>query len=357
MKSIASRTAPLLLLSLVAACGGLGGGGSAGSTVRPAAIADLPQSGPAADYPMVLGDAYQVGGVTYTPVDKLNYDIAGYAAVGSEGGAGVSVAERVLPMPSYVEVTDLASRRTILARVERRGPMTGSNVIELSPGAAAQLGLGADARVPVRVRRVNPPENERAQLRVGGRAPERIETPAALAAVLLRRIPGAAPAAVIPPAAAAAASVAPAPKAAASPPPRSQRPVAAATPVTPAVPKAPRAVITPTPRPVAAPTPRPVAAPTPRPHASAAPKPASQNVPRAAATIAPQAGTFVVQVGAFSTRARADTAAHQVGGSVSAAGHLFRVRSGPFTTRAGADAALAKAKGAGYSDARIQRAD
>lgn len=287
-------------------------------------VADLPQTGPAQDYPMVLGEPYVIGGVTYTPVDKFNYDIAGYAVVGSEGGAGVSVAERVLPMPSYVEVTDLTSRRTILARVERRGPMTGSNVIEFSPGAAAQLGLAAGARVPVRVRRVNPPENERAQLRSGGRAPERIETPAPLAAVLLRRIPGAAPAPVAGPA-----PVAPA------------KAVTAAKPAI-AVPRAPRLSL-----------PAPATAPKP----AISPVPVRAAAPTAPRAVGPQAGTLVVQVGAFSTRARADIAARQVGGRVSAAGRLFRVRSGPFTTPAAANGALAKAKAAGYSDARIQRAD
>ena len=45
------------------------------------------------------------------------------------------------------------------------------------------------------------------------------------------------------------------------------------------------------------------------------------------------------------------------GGSVSPSGRFFRVRMGPFATRGQAEAALAKAKAAGYSDARIQRAD
>ncbi|MES2492091.1 MAG: SPOR domain-containing protein, partial [Pseudomonadota bacterium] len=39
------------------------------------------------------------------------------------------------------------------------------------------------------------------------------------------------------------------------------------------------------------------------------------------------------------------------------AGTLFRVRMGPFRGRADAQAALAKAGAAGYTDARIQRAD
>ena len=91
--------------------------------------------------------------------------------------------------------------------------------------------------------------------------------------------------------------------------------------------------------------PKPVPVPTP------APKPASVAAPAA------QTGKFAVQVGAFSNQANAKAVASKVGGSVSAAGKLWRVRMGPYATAAQAKAALAKARSAGYSDARIQHAD
>jgi cell division protein FtsN len=68
-------------------------------------------------------------------------------------------------------------------------------------------------------------------------------------------------------------------------------------------------------------------------------------------------GGSVVQVGAFSSKANAEASAAKVGGHISPAGRLWRVRMGPYAAPAEAAAALAKAKGAGYSDARIQRAD
>ena len=68
-------------------------------------------------------------------------------------------------------------------------------------------------------------------------------------------------------------------------------------------------------------------------------------------------GSLVVQVAVFSTRERADAAAGKLGASVSPSGRLWRMRMGPFATRAEAEAGLAKAKAAGYRDARIQRAD
>jgi len=298
----AATLAGLGLLALIAGCGQSGG-------YRPQASAGLsgPASGPAADYPMVLGAPFAVDGVTYTPADTLNYDQVGYAGVGSEGAGGVSLAHRTLPLPSYVEVTSLGTGRTILVRAERRGPMAGGNLIELSPGAAAQLGVDG-AHLPVRVRRVNPPEPERALLRAGQRAAERMETPMSLVGVLMRKLePNAAPAPVV--------VAAPAPQ-------------VAAPQVAPALPA------------------KSVAAhPAPPATKPAIPAPAAHK------------GPVFVQVGAFSTAARAAEAARKVGGSVSLSGKFHRVRIGGFSTTADAGGALAKARAAGYSDARIQRAD
>jgi hypothetical protein len=116
----------------------------------------------------------------------MNYDAVGYASVGGPT-VGVSAAHHTLPMPSYVEVTSLTSGAPF-GPVERRGPMDSTHAIELSPAAIAQLGLSSDGRAPVRVRRVNPLETERALLRSGMNAPERMVTPKPLLAVLQRRL-------------------------------------------------------------------------------------------------------------------------------------------------------------------------
>lgn len=313
--------AALGLLSLVSSCGGA-------SAERPQQIVGPATSGPAADYPMVLGAPFTVDGVTYTPADTLNYDEVGYASVGTEGGAGVSLADRVLPLPSYVEVTSLRTGKTILVRVERRGPMTGSDLVELSPGAAQQLGIAGD-RTPVRVRRVNPPEVERALLRTGQRAPERMDTPLPLVGVLLRKLdPSAAP------------PVAPAPTPAPTPTPSAATITMGPSPVTPA--KAPPAPVKPA---------KPAAKP------AAVEKPAPRPEPSAPAAAVPAKGSVVVQVGAFSSADRAAAVARKVGGHVTSAGRFYRVRIGSFSSTSAAQGALAKAKAAGYSDARIQRAD
>ena len=320
MRLPVNRAFALTIVTLLAACGQ----GHANSA-PPASVPVQPRGiGPAADYPVVLGAPYTVDGVTYTPEDKLNFDSVGYATVGA--GEGVTVAHRTLPLPSYAEVTSLQSGKTILVRVTRRGPMSGSQVVELSPDAAVQLGVTGD-HSPIRIRRVNPPEQERAALRAGGQAPARMDTPIGLVNVLRRKLdptltPLVAPGAVAPPVVV---------------------PIAASTPV--AAPPA-------QPKPVAK---APVVAP-PKATAPKAPAPKAPPATKPAPAVKPEAGLYV-QVGAFSTQERGAIAAKKAGGSVSPAGKLFRVRVGPFSGRGEAEAALAKAKAAGYTDARIQRAD
>ena len=317
MRLPAEKFLPLAALSLLAACGGGARPYDAGQ--NPAAI-----GGPSADFPMVLGVPFTVDGVTYTPSDTMNYDAVGYAAVGAEGGATVTAAHRTLPLPSYIEVTALETGKTILIRAERRGPMVGKTLVELSPGAAAQLGIAGNPHAAVRVRRMNPVEQDRALLRMGQAAPARMDTPKSLLTVLGRKLDQqegiVRPIAVPTP----EPSATPAPGPVPSPAPVKGKP----SKVKPA----------PKPAPTVAPSPNPAPAP------ASAPKPAVH-------------GKFAIQVGAFSTRANAETASKQVGGSVSPAGKLWRVRMGPFGSEAEAKAALAKAKAKGYSDARIQRAD
>jgi rare lipoprotein A len=319
--------------------------------------------GPESDYPLVVGEAFTVDGKMYVPSDTMNYDAVGYAESG-EGGDVVTGAHRTLPLPSYAEVTSLTSGKTILVRLTRRGPMAGTNLVALSPGAWAQLGLGEGAKAPVRVRRVNPPESERAMLRLGQHAPDRMETPPGLLGVLKRKLgegnvallsesaKGAAASAMAPlsvvvkpeavkpalvdakPAKQIAASAPkPLPKAATAG--LAKKPsVATVTSVPPKVlPIAPKVAVKPV---------KPVVT------AAAAPPPVHP-APKVV-----KAGKSV-QVGAFSSEGRAKAAAGKIGGTVSQVGKVWRVRLGPFADQAGADRGLSKAHAAGYRDARIVR--
>ena len=298
-------------------------------------LAATPVNGPQADYPMVVGDPYTVAGTEYVPVDVLNYDQVGVVAADDAGGSAVTGAHHTLPLPSYVEVTSLDTGRTALVRVERRGPMTGQELIALSPGALAQLAVAPGA--PVRVRRVVPPEDQRALLRAGQQAPLRMDTPMSLVEVLRRKLPGAGPAPVQ------TAQATPAPQPVLAPATAPRQPVRAAT--------APRANA----RTGSVPPPLP---PLDSP-GSVAPA-AAVVVAQAASHPAPvvrrdraSAGDFVVQAAAFSTAENASRAAIALGGEVSRSGQYYLVRTGPFTTRGEAEASLAKVRAAGYRDARI----
>ncbi|WP_324260185.1 SPOR domain-containing protein [Altererythrobacter sp. H2] len=286
-------------------------------------------AGPQGDYPMVLGDPFTVDGREYVPVDSMNYDTVGYAVADPEGGQGITVAHKTLPLPSYVEVTELVTGRTILARVERRGPMSGSKLIALSPGAQALLGAADNA--PVRVRRVNPAEFERAELRAGRMASDRMDTPASLLTVLQRKL-GSGPVQV----------------AASATPPPPQASDAQSGPV-----EAGNVEVAPQPGGGRRPN---TLYPLGSGNAAAARSFASQETApasRPAAAETAVVGQFVVQAAAFSSKANAERAANRLGGFVTQSGSLYRVRTGPYASRGQADAALAKVREAGYSDARV----
>lgn len=332
MRLPVNHALPLAALVLLSGC--LFGGGGGDHEARPRSM-PAAANGPAADYPVLIGEPFTIGGVTYTPSDKLNYDAVGYASIGPAGGRHVSIAHKTLPVPSYAELTALDSGKTILVRVERRGPMNNDRIVELSPGAAEQLGVTAAESPAIRIRRVNPPEAERAMLRSGNQAPSRMDTPQSLLTVLRRKLdPSAGPLLAARPA-----------------------PVASDVPAT-----------APTPAPTSAPVwrPRPTAgartdaAPTTKPSASPSPRPArDQDVDavRTAAARTTPSGRFVVQVGAFSVAENARRAAARTGGRTSGAGHMWRVRLGPFATREQAAAAQSQARAAGFPEARIESAD
>jgi rare lipoprotein A len=318
MKLPVNRNRVTLALTVVLVLGSAAAGPAA---ARERKAPTAPVSGPAGDYPVTLGEPFEVDGVTYTPSDRLNYDDVGQAAAMEADGsaARISGAHRTLPVPSYVEVTALDSGRTILVRIDQRGPMGGRALVALSPMAWAQLGLPPGGEVPVRVRRVNPPEPERALLRTGQAAPPRMDTPPGLLAALKRKL------GLVPPVGDLPVTIRPADVLAAP------KPAAALT--------KPQPV--PTRKPAQSPKPALAVMPV-----QVSPAPTEQPRPASAARL-------YVQIGAFGQRGNAEAAARKAGGSLVRAGSLWRVRSGPFRPGDEAERGLAKARAAGYAGARI----
>lgn len=135
---------------------------------------------PVSDTPVRIGRPYNVRGQTFVPAADPTYDMLGYASwYGPESGSKTANGERfradwitaahtTLPLPTYVEVTSLQTGRRIIVRINDRGPfIKGPRIIDLSRGAAAQLGIKAIGYAAVRVRVVEPSESDRDRLRHG----------------------------------------------------------------------------------------------------------------------------------------------------------------------------------------------
>lgn len=158
---------------------------SVGLVLALSACASRPDYRPVSDTPVRIGKPYTIRGTTYAPSAEPDYDVLGYASwYGNESGnqtangerfrpRWVTAAHKTLPLPTYVEVTALDTGRTILVRVNDRGPFSRGRIIDLSRGAAEALGIRAAGHAAVRVRRVEPPERDRKRLREGKAAAER----------------------------------------------------------------------------------------------------------------------------------------------------------------------------------------
>jgi rare lipoprotein A len=69
---------------------------------------------------------------------------------------GMTAAHKTLPLPAYVRVTNLQNGRSIVVRVNDRGPFVGNRIIDLSYVAAAKLDMLRNGTAMVEVRSVGP---------------------------------------------------------------------------------------------------------------------------------------------------------------------------------------------------------
>lgn len=111
-----------------------------------------------------IGTPYLAGGKWYTPRHDENYDAVGLASWygdffhGRQTANGevydmeaLSAAHPTLPMPTYAKVTNLKNNRSIIVRVNDRGPYKEGRIIDLSRRAAQMLGFHNQGLAPVRV--------------------------------------------------------------------------------------------------------------------------------------------------------------------------------------------------------------
>ena len=159
MRSISAAVACVLLL------------GGCATTRRPAPP-------PHAGVPGVkIGRPYTVLGRSYVPADDVRYNVTGIASwygptfhgLSTANGEtydqdGLTAAHKTLPMPSWVEVSNLDNGRVLTVRINDRGPFVDGRIIDLSRKSAQLLGVDRPGTARVRVRRVFPGAAEVAAL-------------------------------------------------------------------------------------------------------------------------------------------------------------------------------------------------
>lgn len=69
---------------------------------------------------------------------------------------GMSAAHKTLPLPAYVRVTNLQNGRTVVVRVNDRGPFVDNRIIDLSYTAAVKLDMLRNGTAMVEVRALDP---------------------------------------------------------------------------------------------------------------------------------------------------------------------------------------------------------
>ena len=111
-----------------------------------------------------VGNPYTVNGRRYFPEHNASYRAEGIASwYGADFHGrrtangevfdmnGISAAHPTMPMPSYARVTNLENGRSIIVRVNDRGPYARDRVIDLSIGSAKALGTFGRGLARVRV--------------------------------------------------------------------------------------------------------------------------------------------------------------------------------------------------------------
>src|SRR5262249_27240569 len=118
-----------------------------------------------------VGDPYVIGGRTYVPREDPTYRAEGTASWYGDKFHGritangeqfdmfaVPAAHPTLPLPSYVRVTNLENRKSMVVRLNDRGPYFDNRLIDVSVKTAQLLGFYDRGLAQVRVDYLGPAE-------------------------------------------------------------------------------------------------------------------------------------------------------------------------------------------------------
>jgi len=162
--------APVAAVLLLAGCAAvqLGDDGAertAGARVpEPGAGTGAALSAPGARPHYKVGNPYQIDGIWYYPRENPDYDERGIASWYGTDFHGkltangetydmdaLTAAHKTLPMPSTVRVTNLENGRSLVLRVNDRGPFVHGRIIDVSRHASKLLGFHKQGTAKVRV--------------------------------------------------------------------------------------------------------------------------------------------------------------------------------------------------------------
>jgi len=149
------------------------------ATVIPGSLPPPPPSRPYDPGTYKVGNPYQVAGQWYYPKVDLAYNERGVASWygpnfhGKKTANGeifdmtlIGAAHKTLPLPSVVRVTNLENGRSLVVRINDRGPFVRGRIIDLSRRAAQLLGFTRKGTAMVHVRLL-PNESRRAAVEAG----------------------------------------------------------------------------------------------------------------------------------------------------------------------------------------------
>ena len=135
-------------------------------------VSRIPDAVPMPHYGRFKANPYTVMGKTYYPIqDSRRYVAVGTASwygtkfhgqATANGEAydlyGMTAAHKTLPLPSYVRVTNLDNGKSVILRVNDRGPFYSDRIIDLSFAAAKKLGYAESGTARVKVEGIDPHE-------------------------------------------------------------------------------------------------------------------------------------------------------------------------------------------------------
>ncbi|MGD9158085.1 MAG: septal ring lytic transglycosylase RlpA family protein [Desulfobacteraceae bacterium] len=109
--------------------------------------------------PMSLDEAdrYEEKGIASWYGEETRKQKGGHMTANGEAfdPDGLNAAHKYLPLPSYVKVTNLENRKSIVLRVNDRGPFVDDRIIDLSAGAAKKLGYFKKGTARVKVETID----------------------------------------------------------------------------------------------------------------------------------------------------------------------------------------------------------